>query len=56
MSSRGEKRTARMVQELTGRSYSGALRIVREWTAAGLRWEDEMIRLAKEPAPTGGAR
>lgn len=43
---RGEKQAARDVQALTGRSYQSSLTLVRSWTAAGLRWDAEIAKIA----------
>lgn len=48
MASRREQRAAGIVQELTGQSYCQALETLRRWTAQGLEWQEELIRLANQ--------
>lgn len=51
MASRREQRAAGVVQELTGQSYCQALETLRGWTAQGLEWQEELIKLAKQKTP-----
>ena len=43
-----EKRAAQDVRALLGCNYMQALEKVRAWTAAGLRWDEEIPKLAAE--------
>ncbi|MFI5297742.1 MAG: hypothetical protein ACHREM_06540 [Polyangiales bacterium] len=51
-----EKKAARRVQELTGRPYTSALNLVRDWKARGLSWEAEIAGLAAKGAAAANLR